>query len=159
MGRIRQFIRCITAKINEDDIKFIEKYLDKNEKELINKLAVYDIKHCINVAKDIVANEKCKDANLIKCALLHDIGKINKTLNPIDKSIIVILNKITKCNLKKYENKNEKIYIFYNHGEEGYKLLKDRNYDEKFLNTVRYHHDKSKKDIWIDIIRKFDNKN
>lgn len=159
MGRIKQFIKCITAKINEDDLNFIEKYLNGDEKKIINRLAIYDMKHCINVARDIESNIKYEDINLIKCALLHDIGKVKKILNPIDKSIIVILNKLTKGNLKKYENINKKIYIFYNHGEEGYKILKDKGYDEKFLNVIRYHHDYSKTGHWIEIIRKYDNKN
>lgn len=159
MKRIKQFIKCITAKINEDDIAFIDKYLNEEEKNIINKLAIYDMKHCINVAKDIECNVKCEDMDLIKSALLHDIGKIKKKLNPIDKSIIVILNKITKGNLNKYQYMNKKIYIFYNHGEEGYKILKDKGYDDKFLNVIRYHHDYNKREPWIDIIRKYDDKN
>ena len=63
MGRIKQFIKCITAKINEDDLNFIEKYLNGDEKKIINRLAIYDMKHCINVARDIESNIKYEDIN------------------------------------------------------------------------------------------------
>lgn len=166
--RIQQFVKAITAKITEEDLSLINKYLNHNEIELFNKLPIYDRKHSINVAKDIMRevnkesfNKNNKDFNyetLIKAALLHDIGKSYKKLNPIDKSVLVLLNKFTKGKLKNYSN-FKKIHVYYNHGEEGYKLLKHKNYSDKFLGVIRDHH---KGDISCDytkIIKEYDDKN
>ncbi|EQB88746.1 putative nucleotidyltransferase with HDIG domain [Clostridium punense] len=166
--RVKQFVNAITAKITEEDLNFINKYLDVNEIELFNKLPVYDRKHCINVAKDIIReideekfNKSNKDFNyktLIKAALLHDIGKSHKSLNPIDKSILVLLNKFTKGKLKNYTN-FKKVHVYYNHGEEGYKLLKHRNYSDKFLAVIKDHHKSDISCEYTKIIKKYDDKN
>lgn len=167
MNRIKQFIRCITAKLNNEDELFIDKYLNNYEKNLLYKLPIYDIKHSVNVARDIdnntnsidIQNVNIEYKQLIKSALLHDIGKAYKPLNPIEKSIIVILNSLTKGKLRKYKEKSKKIYVYYSHGEEGYKILENKGYNQEFLEVIRYHHNYNKRSSWIDIIRKYDDRN
>ena len=167
MNRAKQFINCIFAKITEEDVEFINKYLNESEKKLLYKLPVCDMKHSINVARDIQKNEskdKIEKNNLnyeevIKSAILHDIGKAHKPLSPIDKSILVLLNYFTKTKIKKYSNKNSKIYIFFNHGEEGYKTLSEKGYNKEFLNTIRNHHNYKIENNWLNILRKYDDKN
>lgn len=166
--RIKQFINAITAKMTKEDLIFIDKYLNDAEKELFNELSVYDKKHCINVAKHIQKeitkekfekeNKKFTYDNLIKTALLHDIGKTYKSLNLMDKSILVLLDKFTKGSLKKYSN-IKKVYVYYNHGEEGYKLLKNMDYDNNFLRVIRHHHNKDIDCPYVKIIKEFDDKN
>lgn len=167
MSRIKQFIRCLTAKINEDDYKFISQYLNEKEIELLYRLPIYDIKHCINVAMDIKNNEnkleldeiKLNYYELIKSGLLHDLGKSIRPLNPIEKAILVILSKFTNGKIKQYQNKSKRIYIYFNHGEEGYNLLNNSEYSREFLDVIRYHHDYSKSSNWLNILRKYDNIN
>ncbi|WP_346884719.1 HDIG domain-containing metalloprotein [Clostridium sp. UBA4395] len=167
MNRVKQFINCIFAKITKKDREFINNYLDENEKKLLYKLPVYDLKHSVNVARDIYTNEseeEIKKNNLnhkeiVKSAILHDVGKIHTPLNVIDKSILVLLNNITKTKIKKYSDRNSKIYIFYNHGEEGYKILKGKGYDKEFLNIIRNHHNYKIQNKWLDILRKYDDRN
>ena len=167
MGRVKQFFRCISAKITEEDINLIKNYLNEDEIELLYKLPIYDIKHCVNVARDILFNEMKENIDkinidyieLIRSALLHDIGKAYKPLNPIDKSILVLANKFTKGKIKKYEDKSKKIYIYFNHGKEGYNMLKGKYYSEEFLSIIRDHHDYSKNSKWLDIIREYDDVN
>lgn len=167
MSRIKQFIKCLFAKINEKDRKFINEYLDEKEKLLFYKLPVYDVKHSVNVAKDIFNNEpiyKLDKINInkdeiIKSAILHDIGKLYNPLNPIDKSLLVLLNSFTKGKIKKYSGKSSKIYIFFNHGEEGYKMLSGKKYSNEFLYTIRNHHNYTEKSKWLDILRKYDDRN
>ena len=167
MRRVKQFFRCITAKLTEEDKKIINEYLNENEINLLYKLPVYDIKHCVSVAMDIKTNESedkliknnINYKELIRIALLHDIGKSYKILNPFDKSILVLSNKFTKGRIKKYENKSRKIYIYFNHGKEGYKILKGNEYSEEFLKVIRDHHDYSKNNKWLEIIRKYDDMN
>lgn len=166
--RVKQFFKAISAKITAEDLNLINEYLNENEIQLFNRLPVYDKKHCINVARDIIKevdenefNKNNKDIThnmLIKAALLHDIGKLYRTLNPIDKSILVLLDKATKGNLKNYKT-IKKIHVYYNHGEEGYKLLKDKNYNNKFLEVIKNHHNKEIVCPYTEIIKKYDNRN
>lgn len=167
MSRVKQFINCIFAKITNEDIDFINKYLNEEEKKLLYKLPIYDMKHSINVARDIQENESKADIeknnlnynDVIKSAILHDIGKAYRPLNPIDKSILVLLNHFTNTKIKKYSNINSKIYIFFNHGEEGYKVLKEKDYNKEFLNAIRNHHNYKIENEWLNILRKYDDKN
>jgi putative nucleotidyltransferase with HDIG domain len=166
--RMKQFFKAISAKLTEEDFKIVNNYLSHSEKELFNKLPVYDRKHCINVARDIMEevdekqfnknNREINYSTLVKAALLHDIGKLYKTLNPIDKSILVLLNKATKGKLRNY-NGLKKVHVYYNHGEEGYKILKDKDYDNKFLDIIKNHHNKDTECPYTEIIKKYDDKN
>ncbi|MCY6372713.1 HD domain-containing protein [Clostridium ganghwense] len=140
--RIKQFYWAITSEINLQDREFLKQYLNKNELLLFYKLVVYDQKHSIKTAQDVkeicFKNNICND-NLIKAALLHDVGKIINGLNLFEKSIIVILDKVFKDKIRKYENL-KLVDSYYNHGEKGYHILKEHGYDERFLYLVKNHH-------------------
>lgn len=141
--RVKQFYWSITSKIDSEDKMLIDKYLNIYEKQLLSNLSVYEQKHSVNVARDII--KECKknklySETLIKAALLHDIGKANKKLNPVEKSIFVMLNKLSDGKLRKYKS-IKKIHVYYNHGDIGYNILKKANkYDERFLYLIKNHH-------------------
>src|SRR4051794_30091644 len=140
--RVKQFYRSMVSKLNDDDFDFLKLYLETYELQLFNQLPTYDQKHCINVARDVKAT--CNERNLlskdlVKVALLHDIGKIYNSMNPIDKSIMVIMHNLTKGKLKGC-NKNKKVNIYYNHGDIGYNLLGKYGYDDRFLFLIKNHH-------------------
>ncbi|MBB6623816.1 HDIG domain-containing metalloprotein [Clostridium gasigenes] len=163
--RIKQFIWGIESSFKKIDYSYIETYLNNNEIMMFNKLKKSDKHHCIRVCKDSVMllknnNIKMDEYRVGKIALLHDIGKSKYHINLIEKSLIVLLDKFTKGNLKKYDNIKQ-INIYYNHPKIGYEMLKTRNYDKELLEVVRYHHNKKKfkKNKIIDIISICDNKN
>lgn len=84
--RIKQFYLSLTAKVSAKENSFVQSYLDMKERKLFFNLQVFEQKHCINVAYDIdtqYMNEDKRD--LIRLALLHDIGKTQVKLTPIDK--------------------------------------------------------------------------
>lgn len=131
------------------------------EQELFFRLQISEQKHCINVAYAIRDKEITpKKEYLIKLALLHDIGKIKLKLTPIDKAMIVILDKVTKGKARKY-TRYKKIKVYYHHGEMGYELLKEiGGYDEHFLEIIRKHHCKGNKDdTLLMILQKWDDRN
>lgn len=109
--RVKQFYVNVTDKMTKKDYDYAKEILNSKELELFMKLSKSEQKHSIRIAKDIeftIDNKEIKDEEilknkniLIKSALLHDIGKITKRLNVIDKSVIVILNKLTNGKLKK----------------------------------------------------------
>lgn len=160
--RIKQFYWSLTSKLDLDDIEFINIYLNDKEKELFNKLSTYEQKHSVNVAWDVM--NECKNSEkkeyLVKVALLHDIGKTVKSLNPIEKSIVVLLDNISKGRIKNYTN-FKIIDIYYNHADKGYKILKEiGNYDDRFLYLIKNHHNYSIiEDKDLNILKSCDNKN
>lgn len=98
---------------------------------------ILDREVILPVCDDILKN---KDM-LVKVGLLHDVGKSRQRINIIDKSIIVILNKLTSGNLRNINLK--KIQCYYNHSEYSYEILKEINEDNVFLEIVRNHHNEN----------------
>ena len=160
--RIKQFYWSITARISDDNIIYLKKHLNERDINLFKKLAISDQKHSINVA--IYVESQCRIANikdniLIKASLLHDIGKSEYKSNVLNKTVIVLLDKITKGKIKKYRN-IKLINIYYNHGEIGYNILKDYKYDDKLLYLIKNHHNTEiKGNFSLDILKKSDNYN
>lgn len=138
--RVKQFYWSITAQLDSKDVEIIEKFLNKEERELFNSISVYEQKHCIKVAMDML--NSCKDSNdtLARAALLHDVGKSLRKLNPFEKSIMVMLDSLTKGRLERLR-RIKQVDVYYNHAEMGYNILKEKgNYDERFLYLVKNHH-------------------
>ena len=96
--------------------------------EILDKETIFSAK------EDLIKNEEM----LIKVGLLHDVGKSRQKINIIDKSIIVILNKLTSGKLRNINLK--KIQCYYNHSEYSYEILKEINKNNVFLEAVRNHH-------------------
>lgn len=158
--RIKQFYLSLTAKVSEYEKRFVSAYLKSEEEKLFFKLQVWEQKHCINVASDINNSVIDQDKDyLIRLALLHDIGKIQVKVNPFDKALMVILDKLTKSKLKDY-TQYKKINNYYHHGEIGSELLrKIDDYDEVFLGRIKNHHCKLTDDKLLMILQKWDNRN
>ena len=161
--RVKQFFWAIKSLSEDIDKDYVNKFLNKKEKRLFNRLKKMDKQHCIRVSKDAVILSKDKGLNakrVAKVALLHDIGKAEYRINIVEKSILVILNKLSKGNLKKFDN-IKSVDAYYNHAEKGANVLKQFNiYDKEFLDTVRYHHNNNVVgNKLLEIIRESDNRN
>ena len=163
--RVKQFIWAITSTfmpINED---ILDRYLNNNEKTLFNKLSTSEKHHSIRVceyALSLYSNKDNIDKNkLAKIALLHDIGKSEYKLNVIDKSALVILDKIMNGKLINYTN-NKKVDSYYNHPIKSIKMLNtlDEKYDIEFLEAIEKHHYKNiGSNIYLKIIKESDDNN
>lgn len=137
--RIKQFLTAVFAQVTEEDIAFTRKYLREQEWELFSQLRLYEQRHCIDVAQKLKELSK-GDTEMIRLGLLHDIGKIQYPLNPLEKSMIVILDKVTQGKIKKYRQ-CKMVKCYYEHPQLGYELLKQTNdYEEDFLKRIQNHH-------------------
>ncbi|WP_040215094.1 HD domain-containing protein [Clostridium polynesiense] len=167
--RVKQFYWAISSFFKKVDYKYINEHLSPDEIKFFSRLKKGEKLHCIRVSKDAssfyeenlncFSNKSITKERIIKLGLLHDIGKIKQPLSVIDKSILVILHKITKGDLKKYSN-FKKVDIYYNHPIEGVKILKEFGYDDDFLFAVANHHSKIQGDNeTLKILSYADNKN
>lgn len=160
--RIKQFIWATKSLVEKVDTKYINKFLNKREKQLFNRLKKVDKHHSIRVCKEAINISKDKNIDInrvAKAALLHDIGKSEYSLNIIEKSILVLLHKGTKGKIKKFNN-IKAIDIYYNHAAKGADILKRCNtYDKEFLDTIRYHHHNNiKESKLLQIIKESDDR-
>lgn len=147
--RVKQFYINATDSMISKDYEYVKIHLNNEEYDLFKKILKSEQKHSVRIAKEIeyiIENNLVDDIDiiqsknlLIKTALLHDVGKSKQKVNIIEKSIIVILNKLTKGNLKNFK-KSKKIQCYYNHSEYSYILLKDIIKDDLILSIIRNHH-------------------
>lgn len=161
MYRIKQFIWAISAKHKPINKELLNEYLNRKEKRLFNKLDISEQHHSIRVCTEALHINKYIDTDtkkLAKIALLHDVGKSVTKLNIIDKSILVILDKVTKGNLKKI--KNRKVDVYYNHPHKSVSLLKKIDkYDNDFIEAIENHHYKDiDSNKYLNIIRECDDR-
>ena len=164
--RIRQFYINLIDKMYPQDYDYVKSKLNEREYNLFEKLSKSEQKHCVRVAREIEHLFEVKDIKedlirdnkeiLIKASLLHDVGKTKSRINIIEKSIIVILSKITKQRLKNL--KNDKVQCYYNHAEYSYELLKNISSNE-ILDIVRYHHSNNVTDPLLLFFQQIDDNN
>ncbi len=143
--RVKQFIYAITAKMTAEDKKFVKTYLNEKEQELFFKLKVYEQTHCLRVAKSMITigggKNVAEEKEAIRIGLLHDIGKIKYPLNPIEKSIIVVLDKLTRGKIKQVKAL-KMVKCYYDHPKMSYELLCNLgDYEEEFLQVIKRHHE------------------
>ena len=160
--RIKQFYWAIESIFIKEDMEILKMYLSISELNLFMKLTKSERQHSIRVCRTAI--KYIEDNNIVdidkkrmaRCALLHDIGKLESKLNIFYKGIIVFLNSITRGKFLKY-NKNKKIISYYNHPEVGARLIESINNDEclDVINSIKYHHDKSdidSKNIYLKVL-------
>lgn len=154
--RVRQFIKAVTGKVTSEEIAFVKRYLSHEECQLFFRLKPYEQRHCIDVAYQIM-KVLDEDKEMVRLGLLHDIGKIQYPLNPIEKSMIVILDCISHGKIKKYATL-KMVKCYYLHPQIGYELLKQiGTYEEEFLEIIRKHHESHAGDSKLILLQKADN--
>lgn len=165
--RIKQFYINLRDKMTNEDYVYVKSKLSQKEYDLFIRLLKSEQKHCVRIAKEIEKLFESKKIEnplilknkelLIKVSLLHDIGKIKQRVSIFDKSIIVILNKITKGSIKKLKNKKTQCY--YNHPEYSHNILKNICNDELLLDIIKNHHKKDANNDLILFFQKIDDNN
>ncbi|WP_300282570.1 HD domain-containing protein [Peptacetobacter sp.] len=126
--------------------------VEKNQTtENLKKIISKDGEEYIN--NFIIENEDL----FIKAGLLHDVGKSKKRINIIEKSIIVILNKITSGKLKK--SKNKKIQCYYRHSEYSENMLKNHIKNKNLLDLIKNHHSSQTEDLKVLLFQVIDDRN
>lgn len=115
MNRIKQVYINLTDKMRKEDYDLVQSVLNEKEILLFKKLLKSEQKHSVRLARNIelaIVNNSINNIVLnenkellIKAALLHDVGKSTTRLNILDKCILVVLDNITKGNLRNIKHK------------------------------------------------------
>ncbi|HJG06866.1 MAG TPA: HD domain-containing protein, partial [Megamonas hypermegale] len=96
--RIKQFVRAVKARLNDDDLNFINAYLNAKEQNLFFAMQIYDQRHVLNVAytaKKLMQrnHSNVNERLLLKACLLHDVGRTANDIFLLDKVFAVLLDK------------------------------------------------------------------
>lgn len=161
MYRVKQFFWSLDTRIGREDMEYVKRNLSEREYGLFMRLSKQERKHSIKVARDVeaeFAREGIAAGEMVKVSLLHDIGKVNRRLNSIDKSVLVIADKVTKGRIR--DIGLPKVDVYFNHGAMGRELLSDFRLSERALYLIENHHNHEiKGDRELDILMRCDGRN
>ena len=167
-GRVYQFYRAVTASLTEADRQYVEKYLPENAQKLFFNMSTADQYHALHVAYtalEIAESDKCDSDLLRRSALLHDIGRVNGSMNVWEKSIAVIVVGFFPDFARKLAQKNNGwlsglLHIYFCHPQIGAKMLHEIGMDKE-AEIVSRHHDKvvPEDNIELRILQQADSEN
>ena len=160
--RIKQFFWSLNTKIDDNDTEYVKKNLNAEEYNLFSRLSRQEQRHSIRVSRDVeleCAKTGFAPDEIVKVALLHDIGKTTRKLGSMDKAILVILDRLSAGRIRNLKD-IPKIDVYFNHGNMGYELLKGNDLSERALYLIKNHHDRSiTGDRELDILIRCDSRN
>ncbi|CQR75172.1 HD domain protein [Sporomusa ovata DSM 2662] len=152
--RVKQVVAALTARINDVDKVFIDKYLNKTQAALFWQMNLPDQRHALNVAytalKLAAGQAVVNQELLIQCALLHDVGKVKGDVSTADKIITVIFDRFAPQWAKswgqrgrgsKIDNLRHAVYIYYHHAERGAAMLTAAGLSPELTMLVARHHE------------------
>ncbi len=119
-GRILQFFRAMTASISLADNQYIIAHLNNEEQKVFLEMSIADQAHSLRTAYTIerlvIEDKENVDREfLIRCALLHDVGRRKGDMSVIDKAFAVLVTNISPKLAKRLEDNGNRVLYIYNH--------------------------------------------
>jgi len=145
INRVKQFFRALTAKVTPEDDKYISSHLDSREQKLFFAMSVVDQCHSLRVAYTIerlvIEDKKNIDREfLIRCALLHDIGRVKGDMSVAGKIFAVLVTEFFPNLADKLEmHGNKLIYIYRHHAEISARKLQSIELYKEAKIVARHH--------------------
>ncbi|TYZ30290.1 HDIG domain-containing protein [Selenomonas caprae] len=133
MQRVRQFYRAMTADITPADRAFVDKSIPKAAQPLFYAMHPADQYHALHVARTALALADMSDLTvdrsmLLRCALLHDVGRVRGDLDVWGKVFTVLMDRFLPRLAEKlacpggqglWSKPGHAIYVYYHHAEIG----------------------------------------
>ena len=74
VSRVRQFLAAVRARVSDDEMVVLERYLAPSQRDLFWAMSPIDQRHCLDVFNALLWQGH-SDPDLLRAALLHDVGK------------------------------------------------------------------------------------
>lgn len=153
INRVKQLFSALTANISTVDKEFVVRHLTVEEQRLFWQMNLPDQRHALNVTYSAQAMAKellgIDQTVLLKCALLHDVGKVRGDISTIDKVITVLAYSCCKSQAERWgrfgrgnrlQNLRHAFFIYFRHGERGAEFLTKIHADQRIVEIIRQHH-------------------
>jgi len=161
LGRIRQFVRAMTAHITEEDRAYVASVLPQNALPLFYAMHRADQRHALNVARTAVEfldalepqeRTQVDRALLERCALLHDVGRRKGDLDIFGKVFCVLLVHFFPERSRRWaeDGTSAMLHVYYHHPQIGAELLRGIGLFEE-ADIIERHHEPAKLDDSIEL--------
>jgi len=165
-GRVLQFVRAVTARVSVEDGKYISTHLNADEQKIFFAMSVADQVHSLRTAytveRLIIEDKRGVDREfLIRCALLHDVGRRNGDLTIKGKIFAVLVTTFAPKFADRLEiNGNHALYVYHHHAEIGARKLQQIGLFKE-AKIIAKHHAPPKSDdpLELKLLRLADNEN
>lgn len=151
--RVKQVLAAVTARIYPEDEYLLSQQLNEVELTLFRAMNLPDQRHALNVAytaHKLSTDRTDVDTNLLmRCALLHDVGKVKGDVSTLDKILTVLAHKLCPAwsqrwgrqgRGSKVNNLRHAVYIYYNHAERSAAFLAAAGCEDELVSIVAKHH-------------------
>lgn len=166
LGRLKQFIRAVTAQVTVEDGKYISAHLNAEEQKLFFAMSVADQAHCLRTAyrveRLVIEDKRGVDREfLIRCALLHDVGRRAGDLTIPGKIFVVLITSIAPEFAERLEiNGNRALYVYHHHAGLGAQKIQRIGLFKEAKIIAKHHAPPKPEDpIELKLLRLADNEN
>ncbi len=159
LNRVKQVWSALNASIMPEERIFVQENLLEAEQHLFLGMSLPDQRHVLNVAYTAIRLAAAKDnldvPLLIRCALLHDVGRQNGDVSTWDKIITVLLHTMMPQTAKRWakegrggkvDNLRHAVYIYFHHPERSAAFLQQIGTGSDVIEIVSRHHKAPVKD-------------
>ena len=152
--RVKQLFAALTASISQQDRTFVNLYLSSKEQKLFWAMNLPDQRHVLNVAYTALHLAKQQKHHvdvvlLVRCALLHDVGRVKGDISTIDKIITVIGDYLFSNWMRKWgkqgrggkiSNLRHAFYVYFHHAAISAAMLRAIDESPEVVNIIAKHH-------------------
>lgn len=153
LNRVKQVWSALTAQVTPADRAFVAAHLNDREQTLFWAMAVPDQRHALNVAYTALslaaARPGADKALLVKCALLHDVGKRRGDVSTLDKILTVVVYTLWPRGATKFaapgrggrvQNIRHAFYIYRHHAARSAALVRQAGTASPVAEIISRHH-------------------
>jgi len=90
--RTRQFLRSVTARVDPAQRERVETLLPVRLSALFYRMDARDQAHSLRVLREL-QGRGVQDIDLLRAALLHDVGKSRCPISPFERALVVLANR------------------------------------------------------------------
>jgi len=142
VSRVRQFLAAVRARVSDNEIAVLERYLAPSQRDLFQEMSPIDQRHCLDVFNALLQQRRT-DPDVLRAALLHDAGKTG--IHLWHRVAGVLLEAFWPTLLEKLAvNRPQSwlygFYIYRHHAELGAELAERSGCSPPVVELIRGHH-------------------